>query len=567
MAPLLALLSVAGCSRNRARPVERLAILPFENLSSDSSLDWLGAAAPYVIAAQATGSERLVPLQPEIDRENALRRGTRILRGYYYTDAGQLRIRAVLFDAASNQALQRMEAQAPLSQGPVAPLGQVAHDMVGFTRPFPASLPALENFGRAMLETDPAARLELARKGLAADAKLVPAALAVARIEAARGDRAAAVQALSASLAQTTEAASRLQLELVLAELNGDRAKRTQVLDAAAKLTPKDADVWQRLGEAQVQNHSFPAAAQAYRKAAELRSEDDGLWNAIAYTEAYAGNFDEALRYGEIYRKLVRLDPNAYDTMGELHWMAGRFKEAEENFLEAQQRDPQFLGGQEFAKAAFARVMAGDVPGADGIFHRYLESRQALKDPLAELRKAHWLLLTGRKKEGVALLDRLAAEPAELGARSGVLLAVELLLSGNRARAKELAVRANQQGQAPGTKNAALMLALLASAGDANEVSRTLPQETPQSFRDLTLAYGLVFGGNWKAAIPVLAQLEQQMVPAQGDEVRALLAGAKAQTGDKTGAKALLRRWPLPPGPGETVFAQLWFPRLREWHQ
>ena len=73
--------------------------------------------------------------------------------------------------------------------------------------------------------------------------------------------------------------------------------------------------------------------------------------------------------------------PAGYDTMGEINWLAGRFSEAEKNFLEAQQKQPQFLEGLEFSKAAFARFLAGDMAGADELFTKFGRASGTFKDP------------------------------------------------------------------------------------------------------------------------------------------------------------------------------------------
>ncbi|MBL8222036.1 MAG: hypothetical protein JNL62_22555, partial [Bryobacterales bacterium] len=46
-----------------------------------------------------------------------------------------------------------------------------------------------------------------------------------------------------------------------------------------------------------------------------------------------------------------------------------------------------------------------------------------------------------------------------------------------------------------------------------------------------------------------------------------LLAQARLETGDKAGAKALLERYALPPNPGDTLYASLWFPQFRAWRK
>ena len=47
---------MAACSGQPARPaVERIAVLRFENLGEDSSVDWMGRAFPEIIAGELAG--------------------------------------------------------------------------------------------------------------------------------------------------------------------------------------------------------------------------------------------------------------------------------------------------------------------------------------------------------------------------------------------------------------------------------------------------------------------------------------------------------------------------------
>ena len=53
--------------------------------------------------------------------------------------------------------------------------------------------------------------------------------------------------------------------------------------------------------------------------------------------------------------------------------------------------------------------MTGDVPGADQIFSKLMEAVRGAKEPAAEFRLANWEFLTGRRKEGLARLEKFAA--------------------------------------------------------------------------------------------------------------------------------------------------------------
>src|SRR5260370_42571482 len=97
--------------------------------------------------------------------------------------------------------------------------------------------------------------------------------------------------------------------------------------------------------------------------------------NGLGYAEAEAGNLDAAKKALEDYARQPNQQTNALDSLGEVHFMNGRFAEAEKYFAQVTARDPSFLGGAARLKAAYARWFAGELPGADALMRRYLEAR------------------------------------------------------------------------------------------------------------------------------------------------------------------------------------------------
>jgi hypothetical protein len=96
---------------------------------------------------------------------------------------------------------------------------------------------------------------------------------------------------------------------------------------------------------------------------------------------------------------------------------------------------------------------------------------------------------------------------------------------------------------------------------------RTLNPRTHPSLKRLMIAYALILGKHFNAAAQLLEPLYKNTSPAGGDELRMLLGYAKLQSGDKAGAAALLQRFPLPPQPGESILASVWFPAFRDWRK
>jgi len=91
--------------------------------------------------------------------------------------------------------------------------------------------------------------------------------------------------------------------------------------------------------------------------------------------------------------------------LGDIHFMSGKLPEAEKFYLEAFQKDPNFLNQGDLLKAAITRLFAGDRAAADQAANRYFEARAESKDPILEYRRAQWLWLTGRRKEAARQME------------------------------------------------------------------------------------------------------------------------------------------------------------------
>ncbi len=140
---LVALGWLAGCSRSEP-PAARVAVLRFENLTGDASLDWMGRALSELVGAAATGTPRrwVIPYStlrtwgralgprpaaaPGIsgERSQALLAGAnRLVQGEYSIAGGKLWVAAVVEDAASGKTVEWAEAA---GAGPEDVLGAAA---------------------------------------------------------------------------------------------------------------------------------------------------------------------------------------------------------------------------------------------------------------------------------------------------------------------------------------------------------------------------------------------------------------------------------------------------------
>ena len=170
-----------SCSRKTPPGPQRLAILRFENLTGDESLDWMGRAASEVISAELTGStatsiissgtlhatDRLLGARPltvpgiSAERTAALASGaTRILYGRISRSGGNLRLDAALFDTARQKIDRMLTTSAPASANIIRLTDSLAREVQTPVRPFETQNPeALRQFCAGLETTDAAAAL------------------------------------------------------------------------------------------------------------------------------------------------------------------------------------------------------------------------------------------------------------------------------------------------------------------------------------------------------------------------------------------------------------------------
>ena len=137
--------------------LQRLAVLRFENLSSDLSLDWMGRAAPEVVAFQLTGANGLHVITlgalhgldrvlgprpasaPGISTEvsEAMAAGaTRVLYGQISRPGDRLRIDATLYDARAQRVERTAMVDGPASDGILPLADALVKQLGGAVRPF-----------------------------------------------------------------------------------------------------------------------------------------------------------------------------------------------------------------------------------------------------------------------------------------------------------------------------------------------------------------------------------------------------------------------------------------------
>ncbi|PYT24358.1 MAG: hypothetical protein DMG58_26060 [Acidobacteria bacterium] len=581
----------ASCSRKTSSGPQRLAILRFENLTGDQSLDWMGRAASEVMSAELTGStatsivssgtlhatDRLLGGRPltapgiSAERTAALVSGaTRILYGRISRSADNLRLDAAVFDTARQQIDRTLTARAAESGNIIGLTDSLARELQTPVRPFETQNPeALRQYCAGLEATDGAAAAQFYARAVAADPNFGEPYVAWAQLAASQRNQAEAqrILALATARGAAISELARARLAAIAAGLSGDLAAEARSLVALSRLNPADTVLLRQLALAQLNARNYTAAAETWKKALAIQPTDAALLNQLGYAEMYAGNLAGATSALNEYERLRPDDPNALDSLGDVHFYLGQFTQAQKYYQRSFEKDRDFNGGGELLKAARARLMTGDVAVADGIFNQFLDARRQAKDPSVEFRRAEWEFLSGRRKQTIAHMAAFARSlsgdlAASVVPQAYAQIAVWKLQLGDQTRARESALKAASP-RAPGP---AIIARFLTGppAQPAEWMARAqqiLPQLAQERTRKLMLAYALLLHKEFQAAEPVLSDLLQHTPPEPSEILPVLLAWARVGAGHPEQAAGLVERNPVPNNSVE-IFGSLAFPRL-----
>jgi len=590
------LFTAISCSRQPANPgLQRIAILRFENLGADPSLDWMGRAFSELISWELSGAPGIyaVPFDrihrpgqglggrpldaPGISAERALALtagANRLGYGDYSMRDGRLEAHLTIEDPATGKMVQVLSARTRGDSRVVAAATDLARHITTQLAPPPTQdTAALHDYVSALESSDAAQSAQSLEQAIAADPNFGRAYSRLVQIKLQQGDRAATQSLLDRALARgpAISKVERARLAYERASLNGDSHQIEQSLAAWARLAPNDPNLWSAAAQAAMAHHDYTQAVQAYQKALAIEPEDINLLNQLGYAAAYAGDLNTATQALQRYQTIRPGDANPLDSLGDVHLLLGRLSDAETYYLQAVKKDPAFLNGADYFKAAIAHLMTGDIPGAGLLEQQFLDARAKAGDPLIELQKAHWAWLSGHRKEALSLMAAFA-QKAESGALRQVAseaysqLAIWQVALGNRSAA-ELFVAQAIQTAGPGSAGVAVVARFIAqpsaSAAEWNaRADQAFPLPAQKPVKDVALVYALLSDKQFAPAAAILQPLYDRTSPTADDSVPFLLAWADLETDKPKQAAALLRFNPIPPSTGVKPFSVFYFPRL-----
>jgi len=583
------LLAQVSCKSHPASPtLQRLAVLRFENLSSSPDADWLGRALQEILDVELVGAPELyaIPSSQLLAMDRALGArpvvapgisagqaaalslgATRIGYGDYTIRRGRLEARLSLADPRTGRIAAAISAEGGahdvLAVG-TALARQISSHASGYAT---RSEVALRAYVEALEAAGPAEAASRAEAALEADPGFGPSARLLAGLKVERDDRVGALDCLNRTLARAAgmPASERAGLRLDIATLGNQAAARQQAFAAVAAAEPANPEAWMAAGNFALSRRDYGAAQTAFRKSAEIDPTQVAALNQGAYAAAFGGHLDDAVAALRRYQALRPSDPNPTDSLGDVQLLTGHPREAEAFYVQAAKQDPHFQNGGDWLKATMARLMTGDRAGADVLSENYVQARFAAQSPAADLYRAQWRFLTGRRREGYRDLEALARRegngPARaLAAEAHAQLAIWSLYLGDGSAARAHAQAASGTGQAAAL--AAFMLQPPASPAEwSARAEKLAPRPEQTGMRDFALGQALLLGKQFDAALPVLRRAYENAAPTD-PEVPVLLAWAYLEAGQTANAAPLLDRNPIPEPTGIDAFAACCFPRL-----
>jgi tetratricopeptide (TPR) repeat protein len=592
-------LTAISCSRTPRSPAraERLAILRFENLSTDSSLDWMGRGFAQVITRDLAGAPGLyaIPFErlhngeaalgirpakaPGISAERSLALGAganRLGYGEYWVRGGKLEARLTIEDPQRQKVVRVIDGSGTAGK-PLEMADALARELSRQAEAYPTrSREALQAYSNALESDDTATRSRLLEAAIAADADFSLPYFLLSQLTV-RTDRARALALLDRALARGAKVPEleRARGAFLAANLREDSGAALQSLRVWSGLTPNDPEVWRTLGREAMGHHQYPRAMQAFQKALGIEPDDIDALNRLGYSAAYSGQLDTAMSALRQYQARRPLDANPLDSMGDVNLLLGRWRDAESFYLQAAKKDPSFLAGGEPFKAAMARLMSGDTPGADRLFQQFADGRTAAKDPLVDFRKAQWVWISGRRKEGYDQMAAFAQSADQSTSRPAASLAYTQLAIwsvalGDRGKAAQMAEKAaalagRESASAPGSLARVARFVSQPSAPASEWVARAeraFPAPAEKQEKEAALAYALLADKQFAQAAGVLERLYSYGSANANEGFAVLLAWAYLETGKPKETAALLRLNPLPLAAGVRDLDVFDFPRL-----
>ncbi len=511
-----------ACRKQVAGPPPRYAVLRFENLTGDPSLEWTARAASEILSRSLAGvmsgpvlhsaalaraaatlgtSADAVPGASSETEDARLAGATRVITGYVQKVGSGFRVEAADRDLASQQTVRSAAAE---DTTPVGAITAVAKQLSANAQPYVTSNASAIRLYAAGLESTGDEQLEQA---VTADPNFGPAWAALATRQLTRGDRDAAKQTVARASRYHLDDYDQATIDAANAALNNDRHARVEALRRISALSPGDSVLLRTVAQSEMDVGEFADAASDWNKLAAVLPNDANAWNLLGYSRAYTGDYQGALSAMREYQRLDPKGANPLDSIGDVHFLFKKYKEAAASYLAANAKNPAFMNHGELYKAAWAKYRAGDKSGAEALFGQFRFARDKAHDASVPLFVADWLYRTGRSADAIALLRGETQNASTTKPLVYSQLAIWDLLAGDRPAAARDAASAGPPQSLP------VLLARFCSLPPASaqqwreRAEKMIQGNGAGNLRLLALGYALVLDDKSAEAIPVWEQI------------------------------------------------------------
>ncbi len=579
-------LLLTACSRQHPSVPARIAVLRFENLSSDVSLDWMGRAASEIVLHEIGGlsstalhanplaQDRALGLPGEsAERTAAIAEGaTRLVIGQISRAGNRLLLDVTERDPATGKTVDSFVLAARDANDVYSLADGVARHLSPKITPFETrNNSAIAAWAHALEDTDYAKLTEDYSRAVRADPHFASAWLAWAASATGHGDRAAAGQILSDAQhhAANFNALDRARLKLATVELSGDRAAILAAMNEIGRLTPDDAVTVAAIADRNFAARQYPAAVAGYRRLTQLTPNAPLAWNQLGYALMFSGKYEEAISALQTYQHLLPGDANPLDSQGDVAFAFGHFSDAQKFYEQATAKNPAFSNSADAYKAAAALLMTGDVAGADKKFAVWVTARRAANDPTVDFRAAEWSFISGRHPQAFAALESLAAgsRPEFKAPQMKALLLTQMAIWDLQLGRRERALKESDEALKSGGSSGTTLIARFASedlrtpAEWTARADRMLASPQLAQLKPVALAYALYFDKLWEAAAP----LWKQMVDRSGsdDSLTPVIYGqVLVELKRPREAEPFVKLFPIPNPSSIREFASLAVPKI-----
>lgn len=359
-----------------------IAIMHFENQSSNKELDWLREGLADMLTANLSRSNKFTVLSrgqlhlllermghkpaKDIGLDEAMEIARRsqaevIILGSFSNINEQIRINAEIHDAntggllaaegftadSANQLLAQVDS---LSIKLAAHLGAARNEREikpEIALAMTNNLDAYRYYSLAMEQAQmfqfPEA-IALLEKAIALDGDFAMAYARIGYVYAVRwgqGDKAKPYFTKATELGDRLSGKERLFISAWTANANYDSETAIQTYKSLIDQYPLEVEAYQRLAWLLLAQERYDETLEILKQGAIIDPEAKDLYNAMGDTYAMLGRYEEAQAAFERYIQLSPQDPNAYDSLGTLLQWLGRYDEAVATYNRALAINPE----------------------------------------------------------------------------------------------------------------------------------------------------------------------------------------------------------------------------------